>query len=60
MPTTEVRTHNNFINGQWTPSDSGRTYSVYNPAHKDLLLGHFQLSNPEDTLRAVAGRRRSR
>ena len=54
MPTTEVSTHNNFINGQWTPSDSGRTYSVYNPAHKDMLLGHFQLSNPEDTLRAVA------
>ena len=54
MPTTEVRTHHNFINGQWTPSDSGRTYSTYNPAHKDELLGHFQLSNPEDTLRAVA------
>ncbi len=46
--------HNNYINGQWTPSDSGRTYPVYNPAHKDQLLGHFQLSNPEDTLRAVA------
>ena len=59
MPTpnsspSDVRTHNNFINGQWTPSDSGRTYSVYNPAHKNTLLGHFQLSNPEDTLRAVA------
>jgi aldehyde dehydrogenase (NAD+) len=50
----DVRTHNNFIAGQWTPSDSGRTYSVYNPAHKDRLLGNFQLSNPEDTLRAVA------
>ena len=54
MTTTDVRTHLNFINGEWTPSDSGRTYSVYNPAHKDRLLGHFQLSNPEDTLRAVA------
>ena len=54
MSTTDVKTHMNFINGEWTPSDSGRTYSVYNPAHKDRLLGHFQLSNPEDTLRAVA------
>ena len=52
--TSDVTTHMNFINGEWTPSDSGRTYSVYNPAHKDRLLGHFQLSNPEDTLRAVA------
>ena len=52
--TSDVKTHLNFINGEWTPSDSGRTYSVYNPAHKDRLLGHFQLSNPEDTLRAVA------
>ena len=52
--TSNVKTHLNFINGEWTPSDSGRTYSVYNPAHKDRLLGHFQLSNPEDTLRAVA------
>ncbi len=52
--TSDVRTHLNFINGEWTPSDSGRTYSVYNPAHKQQVLGHFQLSNPEDTLRAVA------
>ena len=52
--TSDVRTHNNFIGGKWTPSDSGRTYPVYNPAHKNRLLGHFQLSNPEDTLRAVA------
>ncbi len=51
---SDVRTHNNFIGGEWTPSDSGRTYPVYNPAHKDRLLGHSQLSNPEDALRAVA------
>ena len=52
--TADVRAYQNFIAGQWTPSDSGRTYPVYNPAHKDRLLGHFQLSNPEDALRAVA------
>ncbi|CAI7989380.1 Alpha-ketoglutaric semialdehyde dehydrogenase [Geodia barretti] len=51
---TDVRTYHNFIGGKWTPSDSGNTYSVYNPAHKDRVLGHFQLSNPEDALRAVA------
>ena len=51
---TDVSTYQNFIGGQWTPSDSGNTYSVHNPAHKDRVLGHFQLSNPEDALRAVA------
>ena len=44
--TSDVKTHLNFINGEWTPSDSGRTYSVYNPAHKDRLLGHFPAIEP--------------
>lgn len=50
----DVRTHGNFIAGQWTPSESGITYPVYNPAHKERLLGHFQMSGAEDAGRAVA------
>ena len=50
----DVRTHGNFIAGQWTPSESGSTYPVYNPAHKERLLGHFQRSGAEDAGRAVA------
>lgn len=50
----DVRTHGNFIAGQWTPSESGITYTVYNPAHKERLLGHFQRSGAEDAGRAVA------
>lgn len=50
----DVRTHGNFIAGEWTPAESGITYPVYNPAHKERLLGHFQRSGPEDAGRAVA------
>ena len=49
-----VATYNNYVGGRWVASDAGGTYAVYNPAHKGRALGRFQLSNPEDALRAVA------
>jgi acyl-CoA reductase-like NAD-dependent aldehyde dehydrogenase len=47
------RTYNNFIDGEWVPSASGRTFAISNPAQKEQMLGHFQDSDAEDADRAV-------
>jgi alpha-ketoglutaric semialdehyde dehydrogenase len=54
MATPEVRTHRNFIGGQWVSAASGETYTINNPAHKGNVLGGFQVSTPEDARDAVA------
>ena len=45
--------HKNYIGGQWVESVSGRTYPVYNPAHKGQVVGEFQTSNAADAHSAV-------
>ena len=47
----------NYIAGRWVESVSGRTYSVTSPASKQTVLGTFQVSEPEDALRAVEAAR---
>ncbi|MYC28895.1 MAG: aldehyde dehydrogenase family protein [Chloroflexi bacterium] len=54
MATAPAAPHRNFIGGQWVESASGRTYPIYNPAHKGTALGEFQTSTPDDALQAVA------
>ena len=49
--------HRNYIGGQWVESVSGRTYPVYNPAHKDQVVAEFQTSNAEDAGIAVTAAR---
>jgi betaine-aldehyde dehydrogenase len=34
---TEVRTYRNYVNGQWAPSASGETFSVYDPSTEDVI-----------------------
>lgn len=41
-----------FINGQWVPSESGRTYQRHNPANGELV-GTFSLASQADAERAV-------
>jgi aldehyde dehydrogenase (NAD+) len=53
MTTNGVSTYQNHIGGQWVDSVSGRTYPIYNPAHKDTMLGEFQTSVADDALKAV-------
>ena len=53
MATTEVTTYKNYINGQWLESVSGRTYAITNPSSRHSVLGEFQISVPEDALKAV-------
>lgn len=54
MTTAQVRTHQNYIGGQWVDSSSEDTYAITNPASKSSVLGRFQVSTPEDALDAVA------
>lgn len=45
---------NNYINGSWVPSLSGRTFSNINPADNSDIIGQFPLSNADDVGKAVA------
>jgi succinate-semialdehyde dehydrogenase / glutarate-semialdehyde dehydrogenase len=42
-----------FLNGQWTPADSGHTFAVHNPATSDELA-QVADCGPAETARAVA------
>ena len=53
MTATASSTYQNFIGGKWVDSVSGRTYPIYNPAHKNTALGEFQTSGGDDALTAV-------
>jgi len=57
MTTNGASTYQNFIGGQWVNSVSGRTYPIYNPAHKNTVLGEFQTSVADDALKAVEAAR---
>jgi acyl-CoA reductase-like NAD-dependent aldehyde dehydrogenase len=48
------RTYDNYINGEWKKSRTGRTRAIYNPAMKQQLLGHFPDSDSQDVDDAVA------
>src|SRR5947208_8797482 len=34
---TSVRTYQNYVNGQWTPSASGETFPVYDPSTEEII-----------------------
>jgi aldehyde dehydrogenase (NAD+) len=51
--TLNATTYNNFINGRWTPSDSGQTFENRNPANTDDLIGLFQKSTGKDVDAAI-------
>ncbi|MEM4331705.1 MAG: aldehyde dehydrogenase family protein [Candidatus Micrarchaeia archaeon] len=48
-----TKTYNNFIDGTWVPSVSGKTFLKINPANKEEILGIFPRSNKEDIENAV-------
>jgi len=47
------KAHGNFINGEWVPAASGKTFENRNPADADDLVGVFADSGPEDVEKAV-------
>src|SRR2546426_3145312 len=62
MPTTvraNVRTYNNFIDGEWVPSRSGQVFENRNPADREDLIGYFQASSVADAEAAIAAARRA-
>ena len=50
-------TFGNYIDGEWTPAASGRTFENRNPADTSELIGRFADSAAEDVERAVAAAR---
>ena len=52
-----VTTYGNYIDGQWTPSASGKTFENRNPANTDDLIGIFQHSNRKDVEAALEAAR---
>ena len=62
MPTpvqAKVQTFNNFIDGDWIPSRTGRLFEDRNPADQDDLIGLFQESSVEDAQAAIAAAERA-
>jgi alpha-ketoglutaric semialdehyde dehydrogenase len=53
MATTETRTFQNFIGGEWVDAASGETFESTSPADGELI-GVFPKSGAEDVDRAVA------
>ena len=47
-------TYMNFINGQWVPSSTARTFENRNPADRDDVVGLFPLSGEIDVEAAAA------
>lgn len=47
------QTFSNYINGQWVPSHTAKTFTVYNPAHHREAVATFQDSDAADMKTAV-------
>src|SRR5258707_12335569 len=54
--TTEVKTYQLFINGEWIESSSHKTFPVYDPATEEVIA-QAPDANAEDVKRAVAAAR---
>src|SRR4051795_13338636 len=55
---TDVKTYENFIDGEWTAPAEGRTEGVLNPATGEEIA-QAPLSTKEDVDRAVAAARKA-
>ncbi|MFE5321057.1 alpha-ketoglutaric semialdehyde dehydrogenase GucD [Paenibacillus sp. NPDC056579] len=51
---TGPQTYLNYIQGQWSAASSGRTDASRNPANRNHIIGHVQLSEVEDLNQAAA------
>src|SRR5918992_1440372 len=49
----EAPTFGNFIEGEWRPSVTGRTFGSRDPADRRVVLGRFQASDAADVAAAV-------
>src|SRR5271167_1769851 len=51
--TTDVKTYQMFINGEWVASKSAKTFPVYDPSTEEVIA-QVPDAGPEDVNRAVA------
>jgi alpha-ketoglutaric semialdehyde dehydrogenase len=49
-----AETYQNYIDGKWVPSSTGKTFLDTNPARPSEVIGEFQRSGPEDVDAAVS------
>jgi alpha-ketoglutaric semialdehyde dehydrogenase len=56
---TRVTTFYNYIDGEWRPAASGKTFENRNPANVDDLIGLFQQSTRDDVQAALAAAARA-
>lgn len=54
MAVAKTDEFNNYINGEWSKSTSGRTFDNVNPADTGDIVGRFQASTADDAQAAVA------
>ncbi|MBV7509022.1 aldehyde dehydrogenase family protein [Bacillus sp. sid0103] len=55
----QVKTHLNYINGEWVSSLRNKVGAAINPANKNEIVGYVQCSTGEDVDRAVAAAKRA-
>ena len=53
---TEVRTYENYVNGQWVASSSGETFPVYDPSTEEVIA-KVSAANKNDVDQAVRAAR---
>jgi aldehyde dehydrogenase (NAD+) len=51
--TAAATEYRNYINGEWVPAKSGKTFDNRNPANTDDLIGTFAASGSDDVAAAV-------
>src|SRR5918997_377729 len=54
-----VKTHENYIDGEWVAASSGETYETRDPGRTGEVVGRYPLSTPEDVDRAVEAAHRA-
>ncbi|WHY65990.1 alpha-ketoglutaric semialdehyde dehydrogenase GucD [Neobacillus sp. SuZ13] len=55
----QVKTHLNYINGEWVSSLRNKVGAAINPANKNEIVGYVQCSTREDVDRAVDAAKRA-
>ena len=48
MATSDIKTYQNYVGGEWIDSESGNTYPISNPASKRTVIAKFQTSVAEE------------
>ena len=52
--TTNIKTYQNLIGGEWKAASGGEIFENHNPANHDDLVGFFPKATEEDTQDAIA------